>query len=160
MSSVAPEGAGAHRRLAATVRESLRELAVHLSLLNHQVGARLELKDADIDCLDLVNRLGPLSPTALAKLAGMHPATMTGILDRLEKGGWVARERDPQDRRAVRVRALKDRVGELLGAYSGMTTAMNEICAEYSVGELEVIADFIRRSARAGQASAEELREV
>ncbi|WP_344842830.1 MarR family transcriptional regulator [Nonomuraea dietziae] len=23
---------------------------------------------------------------------------MTGILDRLERGGWVARERDPSDR--------------------------------------------------------------
>jgi MarR family len=40
-------------------------------------------------CLDLITRHGPLSPSAPARRAGLHPATMTGILDRLERGGWV-----------------------------------------------------------------------
>ena len=48
-----------------------------------------------------------------------HPATITGILDRLERGRWVARERDPTDRRAVVVRALRDRNAELFHLYSG-----------------------------------------
>lgn len=160
MSSVIDgEGARAHRRAAASVRESLRELAVQLSVLNHRVGAKLELKDTDVDCLDLINRQGPLSPTALARLAGLHPATMTGVLDRLEKGGWIARERDPDDRRAVRIRALKDRNGEVLAAYAGMNTAMDELCAGYTVEELELIVDFVRRTARAGQGAVEGLRE-
>jgi DNA-binding MarR family transcriptional regulator len=42
---------------------------------------------------------------------GASAATITGILDRLERGGWAARDRDPSDRRAVRVRALLDRNG-------------------------------------------------
>jgi len=46
---------------------------------------------------------------------------MTGVLDRLERGGWIARERDPDDRRAVVVRTLRDRYAELLRHYSGMT---------------------------------------
>ncbi|HVV17797.1 MAG TPA: MarR family transcriptional regulator, partial [Pseudonocardiaceae bacterium] len=50
------------RRLANDIKESLRELAIQLSLLNHQVGGRVDLKDVDLDCLDLVNRYGPLSP--------------------------------------------------------------------------------------------------
>ncbi|WP_344842833.1 hypothetical protein [Nonomuraea dietziae] len=40
----------------------MRELSLQLSLLDHQVSGRLELKDVDVDCLDLVNRYGPLSP--------------------------------------------------------------------------------------------------
>lgn len=59
MTSVTPESGGARRRrrrLAAEVKESLRELSVRLSLLNHQVGAHIELKDVDFDCLDLVAR--------------------------------------------------------------------------------------------------------
>src|SRR5919201_236795 len=83
------------RRLATSIKESLRELSIQLSLLNHHVGARVELRDVDLDCLDLINRHGPLSPSALARRAGLHPATMTGILDRLERAGWIARDRDP-----------------------------------------------------------------
>src|SRR4029453_11698775 len=37
----------------------------------------------------------PPNPSALARRAGLHPATITGILDRLQRGGGVARERDP-----------------------------------------------------------------
>jgi len=92
---------------------ALRELSNQLSLLNHHVSAHIDLNDTDLDCLELINRHGPLNPSALARRAGLHPATITGILDRLERGGWVARERHPSNRRAVVVRALGDRNAEL-----------------------------------------------
>src|SRR6202044_3987706 len=40
------------RRLGNEIKESLRELSVQLSLLNHQVVARLDLNDADLQCLE------------------------------------------------------------------------------------------------------------
>ena len=52
------------RRLKAAVKESMRELSVQLSLLNAQVSAHLKLKEADIDCLDVITRYGPVSPSA------------------------------------------------------------------------------------------------
>src|SRR5689334_22038462 len=97
------------RRRITEIKDAPRELNNQLSLLNYHVGARVELKDVDLDCLDLVARHGPLTPSAIARRAGLHPATMTGILDRLERGGWVSRERDPSDRRAVLVRARRER---------------------------------------------------
>jgi DNA-binding MarR family transcriptional regulator len=145
------------RRLATEIKESLRELSIQLSLLNHQVGAHADLKDVDLDCLDLINRHGPLSPSALARRAGIHPATMTGILDRLERGGWITRERDPADRRAIAVRALRDRNAELFGLYSGMNSSMDRICAEYEESELELLADFLRRTTDAGRTATGEL---
>ena len=147
------------RRLTIAIKESLRELSNQLSLLNHHVGAQLELKDIDLDCLDLIARHGPLSPTALARRAGLHPATMTGILDRLQRGGWVTRERDPDapDRRAVAVRALRDRGAEIFRLYSGMNALMDEICAGYADPELELLAGFLRRTAGAGKAATDEL---
>ena len=60
----------------------MRELSIQLSLLNHQVGqvgAHLELRDIDLSCLDTIARHGPLSPSALARSAGLQPATVTGI---------------------------------------------------------------------------------
>lgn len=135
----------------------MRELATQLSLLNQQVGGKLKLRPVDIDCLDLIDTHGPLSPSALARRAGMHPATMTGILDRLERGNWIVRERDPADRRAVVVRVLADRTGEMLRLYAGMSRSMERICADYTVEELGVIAGFMRRAVDAGRAAAEDL---
>jgi DNA-binding MarR family transcriptional regulator len=160
MSSVSSGDAGARRRsrrLTTGVKESLRELSIQLSLLNHQVGARLELRDVDLDCLDVINRHGPLSPGALARRAGLHPATMTGILDRLERGGWVVRERDPADRRAVKVRALRDRAGEVIRLFAGMNGAMDDLCAGYTDEQLALIDDFLRRTTAAGDAATAKL---
>lgn len=160
MESKIPEAAGAarrRRRLGNEIKETLRELSVQLALLNHQVVARLDLNDGDLQCLELAVRYGPLSPTALARRAGLHPATITGILDRLERGGWIARERHPSDRRAVTVRALRDRNAELIGLYSGMNTSMDGIFSQYTDAELQLLADFLGRTARAGQQATSQL---
>jgi DNA-binding MarR family transcriptional regulator len=160
MDSVTPDRAEEiRRRQRATteIRDSLRKLRIQFALLNYRVGSQLELKDVDLDCLDILDAHGPLSPTALARRAGVHPATMTGILDRLEKGGWVVRERDPADRRAVLVRAVRDRYDQLLRLYSGLSRSMNKLLAEYSDADLELIADFMRRTIDAGRTATEEL---
>ncbi|MEV0295348.1 MarR family transcriptional regulator [Nocardia sp. NPDC050710] len=153
------KGGRAHRRAVNAVKDSLRDLNIQLSLLNRQFGAKVELKDADWSCLDLINRHGPIGPGALAKLAGLHPATMTGILDRLQRGGWITRERDPEatDRRAVTIRATRDRNPELYRMLSVMTTRMDELCDRYSQEQLELIADFLRRTTEAGQQATAEL---
>lgn len=151
------DAAKRRRRLAASIRKSLRDFAIQLALLNRQVGAHLELKDVEIDCLDLIDQQGPFSPSELARRTGLHPATMTGILDRLERAGWITRERDPDDRRAVLIHARRDRYGELLNLYAGMNKSMNQIYAGYGERELEVIADFLQRTADAGRNATERL---
>jgi DNA-binding MarR family transcriptional regulator len=145
------------RRLQAAIRTSLRDLSTQLSLLNRHVGAHLDLKDVDLGCLEIIGRHGPLSPSALARRAGLHPATLTGILDRLERGGWVSRDRDTSDRRSVVVRTLRDRSAEVVRLYSGMNTSLDQITADYTDTELQLLADFLRRSADAGRKATGEL---
>jgi DNA-binding MarR family transcriptional regulator len=153
------EAARRRRRLTIGIRDSLRELGRQLSLLNHRVSGRLDLKDVDLECLDLIAVHGPLSPSALARRAGLHPATMTGILDRLERGGWITRDRDPgaTDRRAVTIRGRRERNAEVLSLYSGMNTSLDQICSGYTEAELEVLADFLRRTTDAGQLATDDL---
>jgi DNA-binding MarR family transcriptional regulator len=143
--------------LIAEVKESLRDLRNQLSLLNRQIGAHIDLKDVDMDCLEAINRHGSLSPSVLARHVGLHPATMTGILDRLERAGWITRERRSSDRRAVVIRALRDRNAELYQLLSGMNSSMDQICAGYADKELELLADFLRRTAHAGQDATKDL---
>jgi DNA-binding MarR family transcriptional regulator len=161
MSSVSPTSDEAIRRqkAASDIRQALRELRIQLALLNYSVGSQVELKDIDLDCLDILDTYGPLSPSALARRAGLHPATMTGILDRLERGGWIVRDRDPSDRRAVVVRVLPDRYGDLLRLYQGMARSMNKLLAGYSESELETIAEFLRRTGDAGRDATQKLGE-
>jgi DNA-binding MarR family transcriptional regulator len=135
----------------------LRDASTQLTRLNQSVGGRLDLRDPDFRCLDAIDRFGPLSPSALARRAGLHPATMTGVLDRLERGGWVVRERSADDRRAVVVRARAERAGEVYGLYSGMNAAMDDLCLTYTDDQLEVIADFLTRTAATGAAATENL---
>jgi DNA-binding MarR family transcriptional regulator len=151
------DAARRRRRSVTAIKDSMRELSVQLSLLNQQVGARLELRGGDLGCLDVIGRHGPLSPSALARMAGLHPATVTGVLDRLERGGWVVRERDPADRRAVVVRARRDRGAEVFRLYAGMNASLEELLAGYGDDELELLAGFLRRTITAGRDAAAEL---
>jgi DNA-binding MarR family transcriptional regulator len=162
MSSVSDgvaEAVRRRRRTTQALKGELRALRSQLSLLHHQVSTQVELKDIDLDCLELIAEHGPLSPSALARRAGLHPATMTGILDRLQRGGWIARERDPAatDRRAVAVRSVRGRNAELFRLYSGMSNALDRICADYTEAELELIAGFLRRATHAGEAATGDL---
>ena len=45
-----------------------------------------------------------LKGVALGRKAGLEPSTMTGLLDRMERDGLVARNVDPHDRRAQQIR--------------------------------------------------------
>lgn len=158
MDSVVNDGDPRHRRrLTTRIKGSLRDVRSQLALLNRQVGARLELKDGDLDCLDLINNEGPISPSALASRAGLHPATLTGVLDRLQRAGWIVRERVSADRRAVTVRSLPDRLGEMYGLLNGMNTAVDDLCADYSPAELELLAGFLERVAGAGRQATDAL---
>jgi DNA-binding MarR family transcriptional regulator len=146
-----PGDARARRRAATAIKSAMRELNVQMSLYNRRVSSRADLKDVELDCLDLIVRHGPLSPTALARRAGLHPATLTGILDRLEKAGWISRERDPDDRRAVLLRDTKTRSAELFGYFAGMNARLDDIAGDYDAAQLEMFADFIRKTTEAGE---------
>ncbi|MGH9483219.1 MAG: MarR family winged helix-turn-helix transcriptional regulator, partial [Terriglobales bacterium] len=45
----------------------------------------------------------PMPQHELAALCGLDPSTLVPLLDALERRGWVARRRDPRDRRVQRI---------------------------------------------------------
>lgn len=141
------------------MKQSLRELNNQIALLSHRVGTTAGIKDIDLDTLDHLSQYGAATPGGLAQSLGVHPATMTGILDRLERGGWVLRERDDTDRRAVRIRIDPRRNADLTNLYAGMDAAMTEVVAAFTDQQLEVVIDFLQRSTAAGARSTQALRD-
>jgi DNA-binding MarR family transcriptional regulator len=89
--------------------------------------------------------------------AGVHLATMTGILNRLEEGGWITRDRSASYRRAVVVASVPARQRQLFEAFAPMNTRMGGIWDGYADDELDLIADFLTRTVAAGRASADEI---
>ncbi|MFC3452371.1 MarR family transcriptional regulator [Amycolatopsis speibonae] len=152
MTFVTPDGRPRRRKVTG-IKGALRELNNQFALFNHQLSAKVALKPVDFDCLELLNLHGPLSPSALAKQAGLHPATMTGVLDRLQRAGWVTRDRPPDavDRRAVVVSVTGDRDREMYRHLAGMNAKMDDLCDGYTDAELDLIADFLGRTTAAGK---------
>lgn len=104
----------------------------------------------DLDCLEVIVRRGAVSPSTLARRVGVRLATMTGILDRLERGGWITRSRDEIDRRGVLVRGLPDRQREIYRLYGGLNRSLDQILDNYSDEQMELVIDFLRRCTDAG----------
>jgi DNA-binding MarR family transcriptional regulator len=139
------------------VRDGLRRLRIELVRLNHRVGDRVELRDVDLDCFDLVAQAGRMTPKELAAASGLHPATLTGVLDRLERDGWIVRERAESDRRSIVLRPAPRAAGRTVPHFQGMSDAMDAACAGFADAELDTIVDFLRRASAAGGASADAL---
>ena len=147
----------ARRRRIALAKQTLREMRIELSVLNHRMGSRIEIKDVDFDCLDVITRYGPITPSALARRIGVHLATMTGILDRLERGGWIVRDRVETDRRTVLIRGVPDKQREIVRLYDGMNRSLDKILESYSDDQIDIIVDFLRQCAQAGQSATDRL---
>jgi DNA-binding MarR family transcriptional regulator len=62
--------------------------------------------------LRLIGHYEILSPGELAELLHIDPSSLTGILQRLERGGFLRRVQDPEDRRRA-ILSLRKRGREL-----------------------------------------------
>ncbi|BCG59826.1 MarR family winged helix-turn-helix transcriptional regulator [Paenibacillus sp. URB8-2] len=59
------------------------------------------LTDAQLTVLELVQERGAAKPSDLAPHLATSPAAVTMLLDRMERGGLIIRDRDAADRRIV-----------------------------------------------------------
>ncbi|NUR58276.1 MAG: MarR family transcriptional regulator [Catenulispora sp.] len=145
MSSVSSSAAAsrARRQTMNRITDTIREMGVVMTVLNLRAGEQVGLRDVEMKALDVLMRDGAMSAKALGQRLGVHPATMTGILDKLEKGGWVTRERDPEDRRVVLIQPVRERVGEIVRLFMGMNTMAAAMLDQYDAGQLDTIADFL-----------------
>jgi DNA-binding MarR family transcriptional regulator len=58
----------------------------------------------DVVHLALLDERGAMSQRQLAEITHVNPTTMVKLVDSLEERGWVARERNPEDRRSYALR--------------------------------------------------------
>lgn len=134
--------------LSETVVMLLQDLRLTLSLLNRSVAHHFSVNEVDLDCLDILVRHGPHAPGALAQRMNLHLATMTGVLNRLERGGFVVRERSCSDRRRVLVSADPVQGQRISDHYTGAAQELRTLCVAFPASDLQVVADFLGRASR------------
>lgn len=129
-------------------RELGREYTTRLILFHQAVAERLGLGPTDHKCLDLAMTCSAEALTAgrLAELTGLTTGAITGVIDRLEKAGFVRREKDPGDRRQVVVQVVPERMREIATLFEPHAKAWASLCARYSDEELTLVQRFMRDS--------------
>ncbi len=130
-----------------------------LGVLHSQmIAERLGVSSTDLECLDLIVMRGPVSAGDLARATGLTTGAITGLIDRLERAGFAAREPDPADRRKVLVRALPAVVQSTGPLFQPMAKATAAALAAYNDQDLAFALDFLTRINAAAKAAMAVLR--
>jgi DNA-binding MarR family transcriptional regulator len=106
------------------------------------VADRAGISSADMDCIDFVNVEGRMTAGRLAELTGLTTGAITGVVDRLEKAGFVRRERDETDRRKVFIVPVAERMMEMGRSYELVKRAMHKQCEAYSDAQLKFLVRY------------------
>lgn len=128
---------------------ALRELTRLSTRLHNAMSRRTGLSPADLSALDLLSR-SEMGPAELARQLDVSTAAATGIVDRLEARGHVARRRIPGDRRRVGVSITDtgrhDSVEHLVPMFvallandSAFTAAEREVVERYLTGAMDAM---------------------
>jgi len=126
---------------------NLRHFVVELLVSNFEAIADVGLNPTDLGSLCLLLLHGPAPAGRLAELTGLTTGAVTGVIDRLEEGGFVRREVDAADRRKVIVVPDPARVDrDLFPHFPSLQRARAAtFYDDFSDAELERIAEFFSR---------------
>ncbi|MFB7474441.1 MarR family winged helix-turn-helix transcriptional regulator [Kitasatospora sp. NPDC056184] len=125
----------------------LRGLTVELDLFGAEFAARNGLHPTDlralIHLLDAARAGTVVTPGRLGEALGLNSAGTTGLVDRLERLGLIRRERDPGDRRKVRL-LVEERAIELgEGFFGGLIADLVAAMGAFGDAELAVARRFL-----------------
>lgn len=116
----------------------------------------------DVQVLDILAEGNPMTAGQLADLTGLTTGAITGMINRLEKSGYVSRERDPDDGRRVLVRLAADANGtsELNATFASVAQGWDELTAGYDDEQIAFLQEFLKRSNALSQWEIIRLREA
>jgi len=83
---------------------SLRRIFKSLQDYSQTVSSHYGITGPQLWALKTVYQMGSLSLGELSKGMYLHPSTVSGVVDRLERKGYVAKGRTEKDRRVVKIR--------------------------------------------------------
>jgi DNA-binding MarR family transcriptional regulator len=125
----------------------LRRLTVELDAVGQRFAQEHGLNRTDVRALvaimDAARRGEPITAGRLGDAVDLRSASVTALIDRLERVGHVQRVRDPEDRRRVSLQMSDSAMAAGAEHFGGLQRDLVAAMADYTDAELGVVRRFL-----------------
>ena len=130
------------------INEKFTEMSTETIMFHQVVADAVGLYITDHQCLHFIHRHGAMPAGRLAELTGLTTGAVTGIIDRLEKAGYVRRKNDVEDRRRTIVEPILNKKLErkLEMIFVPLHEKMYNLLSSYSDSELAFLLEALTKS--------------
>jgi DNA-binding MarR family transcriptional regulator len=127
--------------------DRFREMSIETIMFHQAVADELGLHITDHKCMDIIHRFGAMPAGRLGEMTGLTTGAITGMIDRLEKSGYVRRANDPKDRRKTIVEPVRNKKLErkIEMIFTPLHERMHKFLSSYSDSELNFLFDTITK---------------
>jgi len=119
-----------------------RKLTRSSLMLQSAIAEKMSLNPTDAECIDFLMETGPCTAGDLAKITRLTTGAITSVIDRLEKAGFVKRERDLHDRRKVIIRFIPKKHEKTKHYYASMAKDVYELFSGYNELKLKSLLQY------------------
>jgi DNA-binding MarR family transcriptional regulator len=136
-----------NEELIQTIVDKFREMSIETIMFHQAVADELGLYITDHKCMDIIHRFGAMPAGRLGEMTGLTTGAITGMIDRLEKAGYVRRTNDPKDRRKTIVEPVRNKKLErkIEMIFTPLHERMHKFLSSYSDSELTFLFDAITK---------------
>lgn len=132
------------KKLQYELSEAIQRAGTLKVLHTNAVASRIGLSATEFEAMDIISRYQPMTAGKLADYCGLTTGAITGLVDRLERAGFVERERDSEDRRRVYIKPIEnaERSQKVRELYMPIAQAFGELSAKYTPEQIQLLIDL------------------
>ena len=129
---------------------ALRDLATAGSAASAALARRMTMHPTDLAAMShIAYAVEQLGPGELSSRLGITPAATTDLVDRLEAAGHVLRERNPDDRRRVRLVPTETAKAEVRRQLADLLDCLDAVSEGFTPTERAAIRRYLEAAATA-----------
>lgn len=145
---------GQREALLEAVYATGRELSTAAIMFHTALSELRGLSATEGKAIDILLRHGPMTAGEFGEHSGLAPASVTGLMQRLESKGVARRIKHGEDKRKVLIELVGDQVAAAAPYFTDFMGGMAVLLEGYSDDELRIIADYSSKAARVQQEAA------
>ncbi|MGY3311515.1 DNA-binding MarR family transcriptional regulator [Peribacillus simplex] len=134
---------GVNAALLESLTHSLQRYGMRSVLFQQNMAQKIGVSHTDLKSAEILNETGPITAGELSKITGLSTGSVTALINRLEKSGYVKRERDHMDGRRVMIAPISEKQEQIKSHYQSLSMATKDLCSAYNEQELIFINQFV-----------------